>query len=258
LAVYEKKFGKEHPSTARTYHNLAEVYYNQSDYPRALEWYQKTLAICEKALGKEHAHTAGIYSGIALVYDRQGDCPRALEWLHKALAVYERLAEKDLQRYGDYLDYCYFKQADILHNMKRYDEAENAYHTLIGYRERLAQNVPGEKYESGLALSVNNLGSLYRVTERYGEAEPLYRRALSIREKLLAKHPGEAIYERALAIQLYRFGLLYSETGRNAEAEAAFARALGFQEPLALADPGKYGKDAEDTRAALEKLKGEN
>jgi hypothetical protein len=25
--------------------------------------------------------------------------------------------------------------------------------------------------------------------------------------------------------------------------------------PLALADPGKYGKDAEDTRAALEKLK---
>jgi hypothetical protein len=76
-----------------------------------------------------------------------------------------------------------------------------------------------------------------------------------MREKLLTEHPGEAEYERAFAIQLYRFGLLYAETGRDAEAEAAFTRTLAIQEPLAIADPGEYGKDAEDTQAALEKLK---
>jgi tetratricopeptide (TPR) repeat protein len=235
-------------------------YYNQGDYQRALEWYHKALAIREKTSGKEHPDTAATYGNIAVIYYAQGDYPRVLKWLHKALAAYERLAEKDLLKYGDDLAGCYFSQACILHDMKRYDEAEAAYHVAIGYRERLAQNDPWNKYEnqSALALAVNNLGSLYRSAEHYSEAEPLYRRALSIREKLLEEHPGEAEHERALAIQLYRFGLLYAETGRNAEAEAAFTRALAIQEPLAIADPDRYGKDAEAARAALEKLKGGN
>jgi hypothetical protein len=37
--------------------------------------------------------------------------------------------------------------------MKRYDEDENAYHTLTGYREWLARNILGEKYERRLAVT---------------------------------------------------------------------------------------------------------
>jgi tetratricopeptide (TPR) repeat protein len=256
LAVFEKVLGKEHPLTAETYNNIAAIYRNQGDYPLALEWYHKALAVREKALGKEHPDTAETYKDIALVYYTQDDYPQALEWFRKASAAYERLAEKDLEKYGDDLGVCCFVQADILHNMKCYDEAEAVYHTLIAYNERLARSsILEEKYESRLAQAVNNLGRLYRSMERYDEAEPLYRRALSIWEKLLAENLGEAEYERMLAIQLYRFGLLYAETGRDTEAEAAFTRALSYQEPLALADPDKYGIDIEDSRMALVKLK---
>jgi tetratricopeptide (TPR) repeat protein len=89
LAISEKVFGKEHPSTATTYNNIALVYARQGDYPKALEWYQKALAISEKVLGKEHPDTATTYNNIAVVYDSQGDYPKALEWYQKALTIFE-------------------------------------------------------------------------------------------------------------------------------------------------------------------------
>jgi tetratricopeptide (TPR) repeat protein len=80
LAIDEIVLGKEHPSTATTYNNIATVYHNQGDYTKALEWYQKALAIQEKVLGKEHPDTATTYNGIAFVYHSQGDYTMALEW----------------------------------------------------------------------------------------------------------------------------------------------------------------------------------
>jgi tetratricopeptide (TPR) repeat protein len=47
LAGYEKAPGKEHPDTAAIYSDIAEIYDEQADYPRALEWYQKALTIYE-------------------------------------------------------------------------------------------------------------------------------------------------------------------------------------------------------------------
>ncbi len=95
LEVGEKVLGKEHPSTATTYNNIAGVYDSQGDYPKALEWYQKDLAISEKVLGKDHPDTATAYNNIALVYSRQGDYPKALEWYQKALAIREKVLGKD-------------------------------------------------------------------------------------------------------------------------------------------------------------------
>jgi len=63
-----------------TYNNIALVYDNQGEYPKALEWFQKALAICEKVLGKEHPDTAMTYNNIAMVYNNQGDYTKALEW----------------------------------------------------------------------------------------------------------------------------------------------------------------------------------
>ena len=73
LAITEKVLGKEHPSTATTYNNIAGVYDNQGNYEEALEWYRKALAITEKVLGKEHPNTVSIYKNIARIYDNQSD-----------------------------------------------------------------------------------------------------------------------------------------------------------------------------------------
>ncbi|TQV61534.1 MAG: tetratricopeptide repeat protein [Sulfurovum sp.] len=50
-----------------------------ADYPKALEYYQKSLTIKEKVLGLEHPKTSTSYNNIGLVYKSMGDYPKALE-----------------------------------------------------------------------------------------------------------------------------------------------------------------------------------
>ena len=95
LAIREKVFGKEHPSTATTYNNMAFVYDEQGDYDRALEYYGKALKIKEKVLGKEHPSTATTYNNMAVVFREQGDYDRALEYYNKALAIREKVLGKE-------------------------------------------------------------------------------------------------------------------------------------------------------------------
>ena len=73
LAICERVLGKEHPDTATTYNNIANVYKNQDNYEKAIELYEKALAICEKVLGKEHPNTVTISNNLASIYNDQGD-----------------------------------------------------------------------------------------------------------------------------------------------------------------------------------------
>jgi len=58
LAIHEKVLGTDHPDTATTYNNMAEVYRAQGDYAKALATNQKALTIREKVLGTDHPDTA--------------------------------------------------------------------------------------------------------------------------------------------------------------------------------------------------------
>src|SRR5438067_723910 len=71
-----------------------------------------------------------------------------------------------------------------------------------------------------VAVSLDNLGELYRMQGRYMEAEPLEKRALAVREKAL--DPGN----EAVAKSLNNLALLYNAQGRHAEAEPLYERSL--------------------------------
>ena len=62
--------GKDHPSTATTYNNIAGVYSDQGEYGKALQWYQKALKISEKVLGKEHPNTIIIVNNIEFIINK--------------------------------------------------------------------------------------------------------------------------------------------------------------------------------------------
>ena len=51
-----KRFGPEHPDTATSLNNLAQLYADMGDYAKAEPLYQRALKINEKALGPEHQH----------------------------------------------------------------------------------------------------------------------------------------------------------------------------------------------------------
>ena len=86
--------GRDHPDTAKSYNNMAVVYYEQGDYKKALEYNEKALEINERVLGRDHPDTAKSYYNMAGVYSAQGDNEKALKFNEKALEVFRiRLGE---------------------------------------------------------------------------------------------------------------------------------------------------------------------
>ena len=57
IEVSLKKNGPDHPDTATSLNNLAELYRTQAKYDLAEPLHKRALAICEKALGPDHPNT---------------------------------------------------------------------------------------------------------------------------------------------------------------------------------------------------------
>ncbi len=70
LKISEKVLGKEHPSTATTYNNIALVYSDLGEYEKALEWFERALKISEKVFGKQHPHTIKIANNMQFVLNK--------------------------------------------------------------------------------------------------------------------------------------------------------------------------------------------
>ena len=62
--------GEDHPSTAQTYHNMANVYQAQGKHELALELFAKALRIYQKMLGEDHPLTQLIGRNIKRVKNR--------------------------------------------------------------------------------------------------------------------------------------------------------------------------------------------
>lgn len=75
-----------------------------------------------------------------------------------------------------------------------------------------------------VAISLNNLGELYKSQGRYSEAEPLYQRSISILEKALGpEHPDGAVFLINLADLKFR-------QGHYAMAESFYKRSIAIRE----------------------------
>jgi len=90
LAIREKQLGPEHPDTAQSLNNLAELYRAQGKYEQAEPLYQRALAIREKQLGPEHPYTATSLNNLAGLYRAQGKYEQAEPLYQRALAIREK------------------------------------------------------------------------------------------------------------------------------------------------------------------------
>ncbi|MBL4654584.1 MAG: hypothetical protein COC01_09230, partial [Bacteroidetes bacterium] len=87
---------------ASSYNNIGIIYDDQSDYPRALDYYFKALKIYEELGNKaDYAKAssakqgmAASYNNIGVIYKNQSDYPRALDYYFKVLKIYEELGNK--------------------------------------------------------------------------------------------------------------------------------------------------------------------
>jgi len=65
LEISQKVLGKEHPDTASNLHNLALLYYYESNFQEAAKLMRKSLAISRKAFGESHPNTKSSMKSLA-------------------------------------------------------------------------------------------------------------------------------------------------------------------------------------------------
>lgn len=138
------------------------------------------------------------------------------------------------------------EQAVQLYKAGRYDEAVLLAERALSIKEKAL----GAEHPD-VAVSLNNLATLYYTKNDYGHAEPLYQRALSIREKALgAEHPAVATSLNQLAT------LLYSR-GDYLRAEPLYQRALAIREKALGAEHPEVAASLNNL-AGLYRVKGDN
>ena len=123
-----------------------------------------------------------------------------------------------------------------LHNQARFRTAEPLMKRALAIDEKSY----GAEHPT-VAIRLNNLAALLRITNRVTEAEPLVKRALAIDEKSYgAEHP-------TVAIRFSNLAQLFQDTNRLAEAEPLMRRALAIAEK-------SYGPEHPDVAIRLNNL----
>jgi tetratricopeptide (TPR) repeat protein/class 3 adenylate cyclase len=259
LGIREKVLGAEHPDTAFSLINLADLYREQAKYRETEELYLQALDILDKHLGSNHSDLADLLNKLGLLYDVQRQFPEAETLFLKALAIMEETVGADhldtamtlSNLAGIYMDQDNYSKAEqlylraiaifqkalngkhpktagVLGNLAilygqqgRYAEAEPLYQKSL----TLVQQENGEDHPA-TARTLNNLGIFYAVQGLYDKAEPLFIKTLSIKERVLgSKHPDTAL-------SLKNIALLYKDQHKYAEAEQMCLKALAIREKV--------------------------
>ena len=72
LQVRRRWFGEDHPDTASSLNNLAQILRTQGKYAEAEALLRKALAIRLKAMGEDHPETARAYGNLAANLESPG------------------------------------------------------------------------------------------------------------------------------------------------------------------------------------------
>ncbi len=149
--------------------NIGVVYYNQSDYPKALEYYGKALKMDEE-LGNKNG-IARHLGNIGVVYRNQSDYPKALEYYTKALKM-----DKELKNRNGVARHL-ANIGNVYRNQSNYPKALEYFGKALKINRELGK-------QNGVAVNLGNIGFLYQTQSDYLKALEYYSKALKLYEEL--------------------------------------------------------------------------
>ena len=210
------------PDVARDLNNLASLLQASQRLPEAEKLYIRALAIDERTLGPRHRNVARDLNNIAVLLLEEGKGDDAAPVQHRAISILEDLQRENPGASASDLASALSNFAAEL-SPTRAAEAEALYRRALELHEKeLGSDHPS------VAINLNNLAEILRVTGRREEAEPLFRRGLAINERALGPdHP-------MVATVLNNLAKILRDTNRPAEAESLINRALAI-------DQGSFG-----------------
>ena len=189
--------------------NLGNVYDNEGDKTKALEYYFKSLGIKEE-LGDKPGIASSLNS-IGVNYKHQGDIPKAVEYYNKALIIREEIGDKKaIAQSLTNIGVLYQHQGDI-------PKALVYYHKALKFFEETGG-------KEGNALALNNIGRIYEDQGDFSKALEYYQKSLKIFEEIDAK--------RGIAMVLTNLGYVYKSEGNIQKALEYFKKSLKIREEI--------------------------
>ncbi len=194
---------KEDHKRAELYMSLAISHLKLHDFDGGKEYFDKTSKVRRKLNDDK---------GISIDYKRFGD-----------FYISEREYDKAMEYYGEairadpYHAAAHHNLGVLLNNLKRYDEAEEAFRRSIKIGVQLGD-------ERGVAMALNSLGGVLQRQGRFEAAEDTFRRSIEIGVQLDDK--------RGLAMALNSLGGVLQRQGHFDEAEKAFRDIIELDEKL--------------------------
>ena len=227
LAISKKVYGLDHPFTASTFNNIANLYWTKGDYDKALDIRRELAKTNRDAY---IADLAGTLYNLAVLHDDLKRYDKAEKEYKEALEIYRELAEANRDAYIGVVAQTLNNLATLHRTLTHYDEAEKEYNEALKIRRELAKT-NRDAYIGDVAESLNNLGYLNWKLTHYDEAEKEYNEALEIRRELADTNRDAYIGD--VAQTLNNLGNLHSDLTRYDEAEKEYNEALEIRRELA-------------------------
>ena len=269
----------EHSGIATSYLNVAKLYSDQGDYPKALEFQQKAIEIFREQ--KDENREATALNNMGTVYADQGNYARALELVQQALNV--AIVQNDPAS-----EIIYQLNLGVIYsNWGKYPEALAAYQrsqtlaTQLGQASSkaftLLRTATVYSNQGQFAQALTNLQSARDIWQKVGEPANESRAisAIAAVYEQLGQYPQAiAAYQQALAITqktnarplevkvLWGLATTYQKQGQTEQALKTFQQALNLAremgdrdyESLSLAGMSKIYLKQSQPQQALEAL----
>ena len=206
LAQNLLRFGDELPYVAakiKAYNLMGVANYLRSDYPKALDYFQRSLKIKEDIGDKKGS--ASIINNIGNIYRLQGDYSKALDYYQRSLKIKEEFGDK--------------KGISItIGNIGLIYQDQGDYPKALEYYQRSLKIEEENEDKTFSASSINSIGSIYQDQGDYSKALEYYQHSLKIREEI-----GDKI---GSATAISDIGIIYKIQGDYSKALKYCKKAL--------------------------------
>ncbi len=150
--------------------NIGVIYTRKSNFPKALEYFFKSLKLNEETGSKKGI--ANATSNIGMIYHREAEYAKALEYHFKSIEVYEQAGNSDrnIENVLNNIGITYLSQNNSAKALEYHFEAL-----------KLAERI-GDK--DGIATCLANIGPVYQQQKNYIAAIQYYQRSFTLSEEL--------------------------------------------------------------------------
>ncbi len=232
---------------AATLHAMAIIYRKKGNYVKAVDYYNKSIAINKQLNNQKGIANSEVAKGV--LYSMQGNYPKALEFFKSSLKRYEQLDDHN-------------GISTSLTNIGSVYDEQNVYDSALDYYQKamtIQKSLNNQYYVSTL---LHNMGNVSLGKGNYRKALDFFIQSKTINEELGGKID--------VALDLDGIGSVYHEMGQNTKALDYYKQSLKIKEDIGndiniakslidigktYLDKGNYSKSIDNCQKGYKLLK---